>query len=367
MMAGAHTGNQQEEVPLRIGIAGLGRIVERIHLPVLVSRPDVRIAGLFDTDEERADAVARLFGQGPVCTSIDDLCRQDLDIVLVACPNSLHAALSIAALDAGLHVLCEKPMATNIADAELMRATARRQQRRLMIALPNRFRPEVRALQQAIAEGRLGAIRSMRCGWLRRAGVPGAGTWFTDRRQAGGGVLTDLGTHLLDLALWLTERPELLTALCVVERSDAANTEASWYRPTAAAPTAEQDVETGARGFAIFAGPFDLFFEVSWVCAVPNDATYLRVLGERGYAEIETLFGLSPAGDRPAHPLRLWIDGQLVLPPVQGAASTRQPYEHLWDYFIDGIRDARDFTPWLDDAVETVRLIDHFYQAAGRV
>src|ERR1041384_292322 len=95
--------------PLRLGIIGAGRIVERAHLPVLAKLPEVVVAGLFDPDQERARATADQFHIPQACRTLEALFGLGLDAVLVACPNAQHASMSIAALEANLHVLCEKP------------------------------------------------------------------------------------------------------------------------------------------------------------------------------------------------------------------------------------------------------------------
>src|SRR4029077_19021765 len=134
--------------PLRLGIIGAGRIVERAHLPVLERLPDIAVIGLFDPDNDRARATAERFHIPHVCRTLEELFSLGLDAALVACPNAQHASVSIAALDAHLHVLCEKPMALNSGEAQAMVQAAERAGRELMIAFANRFRPEVVALQQ---------------------------------------------------------------------------------------------------------------------------------------------------------------------------------------------------------------------------
>jgi len=350
--------------PLRLGIIGAGRIVERAHLPVLERLPDIAVIGLFDPDNDRARATAERFHIPHVCRTLEELFSLGLDAALVACPNAQHASVSIAALDAHLHVLCEKPMALNSAEAQAMVQAAERAGRELMIAFANRFRPEVVALQQMIQAGELGEIKAIRCGWLRRKGVPVVGTWFTRRALAGGGVLTDLGSHLIDLALWLSGRPEVLTTTCVVDRTLEAPGQASWYLPGGAPTETMWDVEVSATGFIVCRGPLNIFVEVSWDCAVPYDQTYLHVRGAQGLARLETLFGFSPSGHRPEHPLSVWRDDQPVAVDVTSATDLLQPYEAQWKFFVDSLRSGRSLRPELQDSLATVRVIEALYRAS---
>jgi predicted dehydrogenase len=355
-----------ERRPLRVGIVGAGRIVERAHLPLLNGMPGVAVAGLFDVNPERAQDLARRFDVPHVCRSLEDLLRLDLDAAVVACPNYLHAPMSIAALEAGAHVLCEKPMALDSVEAAAMCAAAERAGRELMIGLPNRFRPEVLALRQAIRDGRLGTIKSIRCGWLRRKGIPGVGSWFTSRAQAGGGALNDLGSHVLDLALRLSGARRPLAACCAIDRSIAAQAQSNCYIPASGPEANGCDVEVSASGFAVFVGPLDIFVEVSWACGVPQDRTYLHVAGDRGVARLETVFGFSPA-QRPKHPLHLWIDGRTAPPEVTGSTDLLQPYRDQLDFFVESLRSGRSLQPELRDSLATVGLIEALYESAGRL
>jgi predicted dehydrogenase len=359
--------NHEDSVlkPLRVGVIGVGRIVERAHLPILAKIPGVTVAGLFDQDPERSRVVAERFQlPATICRTPDELLDMAPDISLVACPNALHSKMSVAALEAGSHVLCEKPIATALADATAMIQASERTGRELMIGFTNRFRPEVKALHAAIQQGRLGEIKSVRCGWLRRKGVPGVGTWFTDLAHAGGGALTDLGSHLLDLVIWSCGRRKILDLSCAVDRGIGEQTQASWYLPDDPGRKSTLDVEVGASAFAVFDGGMDLFIEVSWSCATPYDRTYLQVIGSRGQAQIATLFGFSPDGFRPQNPLKLWVDGEPISPPTVAAVNLLQPYEDQWAYFLESLRQGRSLRPALNDAWATAHVVEAMYEAA---
>lgn len=353
--------------PLRVGLIGAGRIVERAHLPLLNKMPEVIVAGIFDPDFGRAQAMADCFGVPAVCSSPDELFGLDLDVTLVACPNSLHAAMTIRALEAGTHVLCEKPMAINVAQAKAMIETAEAMNLELMVASTNRYRPEVIALQKAIQENQLGEIKAIRCGWLRSNGIPGANTWFTNRLLAGGGVLTDLGSHLIDLVISIIGRRKLLSVRCVFDRTMDKQTQASWYLPISSQQEAKCDVEVGASGFVIFEGPLDVFIEVSWASGVPQDRTYLQVIGTRGVAQMETLFGFSPNGHRPRHPLQIWRDGLLVSQDVEGTIDLLDPYQNQWKFFVDSLRNGKHLSSLMYDGLAMVNLIEAMYESADEL
>lgn len=301
-----------------------------MHLPILGKLPRVSVVGILDSNQSRSLILANRYCISHVCRSLDEFLSLGLDGALIACPNYLHASMSLAALEAGINVMCEKPMATTIADAEAMIRAAEAKNTVLTICFPNRQRHEIVALQQMIAHGQLGEVYALHCGWLRQDGIPGIGSWFTSREHAGGGALIDLGSHLIDLALWLSGRSRLLEVSCVVGSTYHQPTGSSWYIPASTNDNCTCDVELSASAFAVLDGPLNVSLEVSWACSIPNDQTYLHILGSRGIAHLETVFGLSPSGNRPEYPLQVWTDGDRV--PLRPVASLDllQPYRDCW-------------------------------------
>ena len=136
----------------------------------------------------------------------------ELDVVSIATPTTLHAPIAVAALDAGLHVLSEKPIAENARPAREMVEAARRNDRVLDVSFNHRRRGDVQALKKIIDAGLLGDIYYAKAGWLRREGIPGLGSWFTRVATAGGGPLMDIGVHMLDMALHLLGEPAVRSA-----------------------------------------------------------------------------------------------------------------------------------------------------------
>jgi len=134
-----------------------------------------------------------------------------LGAVSVALPNCLHAPVTLAAIKAGLHVLCEKPMAMNARQARAMLAAATKARRTLMINFSYRFTDQARALKRRVDEGAIGEVYFGRSAWHRRRGLPGFGGWFGQKALSGGGPIIDLGVHRLDLAMWLMGNPRPVT------------------------------------------------------------------------------------------------------------------------------------------------------------
>lgn len=186
---------------LRIGIIGAGNIFERGYAPALEATDSVRVTAVHDLDAGRAVAAATRFaGAEPVATADVLLGRDDVDAVLVLTPSHTHADIAIAALEAGRHVLCEKPMARSGADARRMAAAAARTGRRLMIGHTRRFDDRWTAIHDQVRAGRIGEpVYVFRSEHAHNGSAPGSWVW---RDEQSGGVLWDVGIHVAELFHW---------------------------------------------------------------------------------------------------------------------------------------------------------------------
>ena len=192
---------------VNVGIIGCGGIATSKHLPSLGKIPEAHITAFFDVAADRAEDAKAKFGtpDARVYTDVNALLADPgVDVVHICTPNDTHASISIAAMEAGKHVLCEKPMAKTAADAQRMLETSERTGRKLSIAYQNRFRRECLWLNEACRNGELGEVYLAKAHAVRRRAVP---TWgvFLDQEKQGGGPLIDIGTHALDLALWFMD------------------------------------------------------------------------------------------------------------------------------------------------------------------
>lgn len=190
-----------------IGVIACGGIAQEAHLPNYASHPKAQLVAVADIDEARAREVAERFGVPHVYTDYRDLlARDDIQAVSVCTPNYLHAPQTIAAAEAGKHILCEKPMATNLADANAMIAAAEQAGVQLMVGFSHRFHHFVRKAREIIADDTIGRplttrVRFAHSGpytsWVAKS------PWFFDTRLAGGGAVLDMGIHALDVARFL--------------------------------------------------------------------------------------------------------------------------------------------------------------------
>ena len=196
---------------LQIGLVGCGGIANNKHLPALSKMKELcEIIGFCDIIEERAAKAAKEYGteDAKVYTDYKEMYKDgNIDVIHVLTPNVLHCAATMAAFEAGKHVMCEKPMAHNTEDAEKMLDAWKKSGKKFTIGYQNRFRPEVQNLKKACEAGDLGDIYYGKAHAVRRRAVP---TWgvFPNKALQGGGPLIDIGTHALDLTLWMMDNYE---------------------------------------------------------------------------------------------------------------------------------------------------------------
>jgi len=194
-------------MPVKYGIIGCGAIAQRRHLPECAANSHSLVAALADPMADRVASLAKQYGGKPYTDYKEMLGQADIDAVVVAGPNALHTEQTIAALNSGKHVLCEKPMATTREDARAMMAAAEKNKKFLMIGLNQRLMPPHVKAKEILQSGKLGKVLSFRTafkhpgpeGWSVDAGK----SWFFKKGQAFMGVCGDLGVHKADLMRWL--------------------------------------------------------------------------------------------------------------------------------------------------------------------
>ncbi len=201
---------------LRVGVIGCGAIAQRRHLPEYTARHDVEVVGVADVKYARAKEAAELFGAEKAYKRHKDLLKLDLDAISVCTPNHLHAPQSIDALQAGCHVLCEKPMAGSVKDAKAMLAAAKKARKQVMIGHNQRFADAHVRAKEIYQSGELGKAFSFSTSFAH----PGPESWSMDgkegfffkKRQAIIGSLGDLGVHKIDLIRWFLEDEVVLAS-----------------------------------------------------------------------------------------------------------------------------------------------------------
>ncbi|KEO81298.1 Gfo/Idh/MocA family protein [Tumebacillus flagellatus] len=249
---------------LRVGMIGCNGIARGKHLPSLKKLPEVELVAFCDIVESAAAAAKEQFGteDAQVYTDYRELLNDaTIDVVHICTPNDTHAEITVAALEAGKHVMCEKPMDKTVDGAKAMVEAARRTGKKLSIGYQNRFRADSRYLKEICERGDLGHIYYAKAHAIRRRAVP---TWgvFLDEEKQGGGPLIDIGTHALDLTLWMMNnyKPKMVVGTThhqLGKMENAANAWGPW-------DPAKFTVEDSAFGFIVMHDGATIVLESSW-------------------------------------------------------------------------------------------------------
>jgi len=293
---------------LRIGIIGCGGIANGKHMPSLAQFKDVEMVAFCDIIEERAIKAAKEFGYNCGCDSdsVDCCCAKTyvdykeliadktIDIVHVLTPNVSHAPITVDSLEAGKHVMCEKPMAATYADAKKMLEAAKKTGKILTIGYQSRYRQDSLYLKKACEDGELGEIYYARAHAIRRRAVP---TWgvFLDGEKQGGGPLIDIGTHALDLTLWMMDNYEPKMVVGSVynklnANGDCGNAFGPW-------DPKEFTVEDSAFGFITMKNGATIYLEASWALnTLDVDEAKTSLSGTKAGADMKD--GLRINGDK---------------------------------------------------------------------
>ena len=206
---------------IKVGIIGCGKIAQVRHIPEYADRPEVQLTGFFDLNQARAQELAAKYSARAYVSYADLLADASIDAVSVCTANQSHAEITIAALKAGKHVLCEKPMATTLPDCEAMVKTAAASGKYLMIGQNQRLAKAHVKAKELLAAGLIGELVSFRTtfghGGPETWSIdPGQNTWFFDKNKAAMGAMADLGIHKTDLIHYLTGQTVVETTAKVV-------------------------------------------------------------------------------------------------------------------------------------------------------
>ena len=274
--------------PLRVGVVGLGFAGET-HAKAYQKLPGVEVVAMAGLEAERLNKLTAELGIPNALSNWEELVAlDDLDIVSVCTPNFLHEPIAVAALQRGRHVLCEKPLARSSAEAQNMVDAATKAGRVLMTAFNHRQRGDVQTLKRYIDAGSLGRVYHAKASWMRRRGIPGMGSWFTSKNMAGGGPLIDLGVHVLDMALYLLNEPDVLSVNAATYAELGPKGRGGRVDDTKTQVSSAYEVEDMASAFIRLRDGGTLLLEASWAThSSAGDDFGVTLYGSDGGAEIK--------------------------------------------------------------------------------
>ena len=334
---------------LKIVIVGAGFAARVVHLPGYSGNREP-VAAICDLDRERAQTLADRYDVPKVYTDWREMFeRERPDVVSVCVPNVLHRELTLASFEAGAHVLCEKPLATSVAEAKEMFDSARKAGRLLMAGQHRRFEPAARAIKRVIEGGALGDIYHAEATAMRRLGIP---TWglFHQKSASAGGTLLDIGVHILDQTIWLMGNPRPVRVSASTQQRFGRRPEIAALLRNAWDPEAF-DVEDFAVAFVRFADGSDLVLRTSWAAHIEQDAYNSLILGTEG--------GITT--DPPAlYHLR---NGVLATEEYKNL-QPRSSYEAETRAFLAAVRGEREVAIKEEETLNVQRILNAAYRSA---
>lgn len=326
---------------LRIAVLGTGIIIRDFHMLCLQNHPKAEVVAAGNLHAESLQRLAAQYHIPKTYTDFAALAADpDIDAVVIGLPNYLHAPVTIQMLEAGKHVLCEKPMATTVAEAEQMIEAAQRTGRKLMIAHMWRFDREVLWLRDLVASGTLGRVFKVKSHaiWLYEGPPPQS--WFVQKRFAGGGALADMGIHSIDTLRYV---------LGGVRPTKVFATAGSYFR--------DIELEDTATVMLEFEGGIVGLIEAGWYHLYADGLEgYTQVYGTRGYAralpsELHTFVE------------GVWSVTHPRMPPRKQQCDLPM-YQAQMDHFLDCILEDKEPSPGGLDGLWAMRVLEAAYRSA---
>lgn len=340
--------------PFKVGFIGAGAIALK-HMAHLVKLPGVEVVCASDINQKSLDLLKQTYNVANLYTDHEKMLKAhpEVDAVDICTPNKLHAPCTIAALEAGKHVMVEKPMAMNSAEAQAMLDASKKAKKQLIIGFQFRFDPRTQVIRDQISRGAFGKILYVRAQWLRRRGIPNWGV-FGRKDLQGGGPMIDIGVHVIETAHSLIGAPAPVSVTGNTwtfhgnKPSDIASQWPGWDHKT-------YDVEDLAVGMVRFATGTMLTVEVSFVTHIERDIWNIQVLGEKGGATWE--------------PVQVFADHNGYM---MNMTPSFVPIYDVWDYkmkhFVEVCRDGRANEAPGEHGLMIQKILDGVYSsaAAGR-
>ena len=341
---------------IKVGVIGTGGI-SGVHLGGYSRNPNVEIYALCDINEKNLAKRAEEYKVSRTFTDYREmLALKELDAVSVCTWNSAHAECAIAALRAGKHVLCEKPMALNTAQAQEMEKAAKENDKLLMIGFVRRFGNDCAVLKDFIDNGSFGEIYYAKAQYLRRKGCPGG--WFGDKSRSGGGPLIDLGVHVIDLCRYLMGGPQPVSVYGATfnKLGDRRHIkDARGYSSTVVSKDDIFDVEDMATALIRFDNGAVLSVEASFSLNIEKDVGNIELFGTKAGCKLDP-------------ELTIFTDMNDYLANVKLAQSTALSFDGLFDneinHFVECIETGKPCRNPAQDGVTLMKILDGIYESA---
>lgn len=339
---------------LKVGIIGVGSISE-LHITAYQNHPDVELYAFCDIDEKRLALMGEKYNITKCFTDINELLKLDeLDAVSICTWNNSHASCTIAALNAGKHVLCEKPMAMSASEAEEMNAVAKKNGKLLMIGFVRRYGDDCSLLKEFISTDYFGEIYYTKANYLRRNGNPGG--WFGDKSRSGGGPLIDLGVHVIDMVRYLLNNPKPVSVYGATFHKLGNRNELKdrkGYYSASATDEDSCDVEDMVTALIRFDNGAVLDVEASFSLNIKSDIGKIELFGDKGGAKLDS--------DLEMYTI---INGRMADVTLNSKVGVGDFFTNEINHFIDCIQNGTPCLSPAQDGIDIMRILDAIYESA---
>ena len=333
-----------------IGIIGAGNIAQNAHIPSYLKQKDVDIIAVCDINEARAREVADKYNIKYVTPTFEELVSiEEVDAVSICTANNFHEPAAAAAAKAGKHILCEKPMAMNVEEAESMLKAANENNIIFMMGFVNRFRADSKVIKALSDADKFGEVYSAKACLLRRRGTPLG--WFTNLSKSGGGPVIDIGVHIIDLAWYFMCKPKPASVSAVtynkigdyktkgVSRWVALDTDNLVFQ-----------TEDSACGLIRFDNGASMVFEVSWAINAKDVGMYAQIFGTKAGARI--------------NPLEIYGEEEDYLIDSTPIVKDENAFDNEINHFIDCIREEKQPLATAEDGYLIQKILNGIYTSA---
>ncbi|MBD2870178.1 Gfo/Idh/MocA family protein [Paenibacillus arenilitoris] len=343
---------------VKVGVIGAGSISD-IHLSSYARNPEVDIYAICDLNEERARTKAAAYGAEKTFADYRELLADPaIDAVSICTWNNSHAEISIAAAEAGKHVLVEKPLCKTVEEAEKVKQAALRSGKVLQVGFVRRYGANTALLRRFIEAGELGDIYYAKASCLRRLGNPGG--WFSDKERSGGGPLIDLGVHIIDLCWYLMGKPKVrsISGNAYNRLGNRANINNLSFYKASDYDSAKNTVEDLANAIIRFNNGASLVVDVSFTLHAKQDEMTVKLFGDKGGAEIEP--GLFIVSEQ--HDTILNVTPQVDQLGFDFASGFQSEINH----FIDSCLGRKETLSPVEDGLEVMKMLCGIYESAEK-
>lgn len=353
---------------IKVGIAGCGWISTKAHIPIVKNIQDFILKSLFDSNSSLGKEMCEKWGLDDTSNSLSSFINSDIDAVVIATPNFTHKDLIMNALLKEKWVLCEKPLVLNSNELNQIKRQYPNDCKHIIPAFVNSFRYDIKQLFNEL--GTIGELKKIEGKWIRKNGIPRPGTWITNKTRAGGGVLIDLGPHILNICLEIIRF--FLSTKCVDIKVIAADcdylnydsldkAEAVWFSRKDDT-NIKADVEKRISS-KMTMNEIEVCLELDWANELIDDFTQFTIHGSKGYVILNTLFGFSTCRKYKEAELLVVTEGKRDFKVIDSEISNQlYAFKEMYMYFAKCIRSGSSGVLDLSMGEDVVKVIDKIYK-----